>query len=231
MWHKIVVVLHISALFDAHKVLHWIKILPGARACQKFLHGHSIAQEHRHELKQRTGNTGSRSSYPYLVLSILLGIQNFDQLTRCPDDRTWFSGTDTLTLFSSSLDEICSERLLEPLFDLDSNGGLLFVAPRPANRLFSKDGLRAQINAWKDDTVKTPSLFNVCFVARDTCVSRLWGRNEGSVYLISSADWARSIILKVSPWEIKYLKIESAKRSTKLNYRMIQNHRCMNIRI
>lgn len=66
----------------------------------------------------------------------------------------------------------CKDRLLDPLLDLDSIGGLLFVAPRPANKLFSKDGLRAHIKAWNDETVKTPSLFKVFFVALDTCVSR-----------------------------------------------------------
>lgn len=45
------------------------------------------------------------------------------------------------------------------------------MAPRPANRLFSSDGDRAQINAWNDETVNTPNLFNVFFVGRDTWVS------------------------------------------------------------
>lgn len=39
------------------------------------------------------------------------------------------------------------ERRLDPLFDLDSNGGRRFVAPRPASKLFSNDGERAQMNA------------------------------------------------------------------------------------
>lgn len=91
---------------------------------------------------------------------------------------TWFSGTKTFTVFSSSLDEIWRDLLLDPLLDLDNNGGLLLVAPRPANRLFNKEGLRAHMKAWNDDTVKTPNLFNVCFVARDTCVNKLWGENN-----------------------------------------------------
>lgn len=66
------------------------------------------------------------------------------------------------------------ERRLEPLFDRDSNGGRLFVAPRPANKLFNSDGDRAQIKAWKDDTVKTPNLFNVFLVGRETCVKSDW---------------------------------------------------------
>lgn len=60
---------------------------------------------------------------------------------------------------------------LDPLFDRDNNGGRLFVAPRPANKLFNNDGDRAQINAWNDDTVKTPNLFSMFLVGRDTCVS------------------------------------------------------------
>lgn len=66
----------------------------------------------------------------------------------------------------------CIERRLDPLFDRDSNGGRRFVAPRPASRLFNNDGERAQINAWNDDTVNTPNLFNVFLVGLDTCVSK-----------------------------------------------------------
>ena len=62
----------------------------------------------------------------------------------------------------------CIERRLEPLFDRDSKGGRLFVAPRPASKLFSNDGDRAQMNAWNDETVKTPNLFNVFLVGRLT---------------------------------------------------------------
>jgi hypothetical protein len=64
----------------------------------------------------------------------------------------------------------CIERRLDPLFERDNSGGRLFVAPRPANKLFNNDGERAQMNAWNDDTVKTPNLFNVFFVGRETCV-------------------------------------------------------------
>lgn len=67
----------------------------------------------------------------------------------------------------------CSERREEPEFDLDSTGGRLLVAPRPARRLLSSDGDRAQMKAWKEDTVNTPSLLRVVLVPRDTCVSRL----------------------------------------------------------
>jgi len=70
MWHKVIVVLHIPAFFNAHEVLHRIEILSGARARQELLHGHGITQEHRDQLKQRTGNAGSRSSYPYHTLSV-----------------------------------------------------------------------------------------------------------------------------------------------------------------
>lgn len=69
MWHKVIMVLHIPALFHAHEVLHRIEILPGARARQELLHGHGVTQEHRDQLKQRTGNAGSRSPYPYRILS------------------------------------------------------------------------------------------------------------------------------------------------------------------
>lgn len=62
----------------------------------------------------------------------------------------------------------CIERRLEPLLDRDKSGGRRFVAPRPANRLFNKDGERAQINAWNDDTVNTPSLLRVFLVGRET---------------------------------------------------------------
>ncbi len=45
--------------------------------------------------------------------------------------------------------QTCIERRLDPLFEFerDSNGGRRFVAPRPASKLFSSDGERAQINA------------------------------------------------------------------------------------
>lgn len=68
----------------------------------------------------------------------------------------------------------CSDRLLDPLFDLESIGGRLLVAPRPARRLLSKEGLLAHMKAWKEDTVNTPSLFSVFLVVLDTCVSRDW---------------------------------------------------------
>jgi len=45
------------------------------------------------------------------------------------------------------------------------------VAPRPASRLLSSEGERAQMKAWKEETVNTPSLFSVFFVGRETCVS------------------------------------------------------------
>jgi len=65
----------------------------------------------------------------------------------------------------------CMDRLLEPLFERDNSGGRRLVAPRPASKLFNNDGERAQMNAWNDETVKTPSLFNVFLVGRETCVS------------------------------------------------------------
>lgn len=70
MWHKVVMVLHIPALFHAHEVLHRIQILPGARAHQELLHGHGVTQEHRDHLKQRMGNAGLRSPYLYHTLSV-----------------------------------------------------------------------------------------------------------------------------------------------------------------
>lgn len=88
--------------------------------------------------------------------------------------HTWFSGTETFTVFSgSSLELICNERLLEPLLERDNIGGLLLVAPLPANKLLSNEGERAQINAWNEETVNTPNLFNVPFVALETCVNKL----------------------------------------------------------
>lgn len=57
MWHKVIVVLHVAALLDAHEVLHRVEVLPGARARQELLHGHGVAQEHRHELQQRAKKT------------------------------------------------------------------------------------------------------------------------------------------------------------------------------
>lgn len=66
------------------------------------------------------------------------------------------------------LELTCIERRLEPLLDRDKSGGRRFVAPRPANRLFNKDGERAQMNAWNDDTVNTPSLLRVFLVGRET---------------------------------------------------------------
>lgn len=64
------------------------------------------------------------------------------------------------------------ERRLEPLLERDNIGGRRLVAPRPANRLLSSDGDLAQMKAWNEETVKTPNLFSVFFVGRDTCVSR-----------------------------------------------------------
>lgn len=66
------------------------------------------------------------------------------------------------------------ERRLDPLLERDSTGGRRLVAPRPASRLLSSDGDRAQMNAWNEETVNTPSLFNVFFVGRDTWVSSDW---------------------------------------------------------
>lgn len=66
MWHEVIVVLHIPAFLHADKVLHRIEILPGARAREELLHGHGVAQEDRDQLKERTGNTGSRSPYSHL---------------------------------------------------------------------------------------------------------------------------------------------------------------------
>jgi len=50
------------------------------------------------------------------------------------------------------------ERRLEPLLDRDSIGGRRLVAPRPASRLLSSEGERAQMKAWNEETVNTPSL-------------------------------------------------------------------------
>lgn len=63
------------------------------------------------------------------------------------------------------------ERRLEPELERERFGARRLVAPRPARRLLSRDGERAQINAWNDDTVKTPNLLSVLFVPRDTCVN------------------------------------------------------------
>lgn len=41
----------------------------------------------------------------------------------------------------------CIERRLDPLFERDNRGGLLFVAPLPASKLFNNDGDRAHIKA------------------------------------------------------------------------------------
>lgn len=57
------------------------------------------------------------------------------------------------------------------------------MAPLPANKLFNNDGDLAQINAWNDDTVKTPNLFNMFLVGRDTCVSNDW-----NIFLIAKVD-------------------------------------------
>lgn len=86
------------------------------------------------------------------------------------------SGTETFTDLSGSSLDICKDLLDDPEFDLDNIGGRRFVAPRPANKLFNNEGDLAQMNAWKDDTVKTPSLFRVDFVVLDTWVSKLWKR-------------------------------------------------------
>lgn len=64
----------------------------------------------------------------------------------------------------------CIDRLLEPELERERLGARRLVAPRPASKLFSRDGERAQMNAWNEDTVNTPSLFSVLFVPRDTCV-------------------------------------------------------------
>lgn len=65
----------------------------------------------------------------------------------------------------------CIERRLEPLFERDNIGGRRLVAPRPANKLLSNEGERAQMKAWKEETVKTPNLLSVFLVGRETCVS------------------------------------------------------------
>lgn len=65
------------------------------------------------------------------------------------------------------------ERRLDPLFERDSSGVRRLVAPRPANRLFSSDGDRAQMNAWNEDTVNTPKLFKEIFVVRDIRVNKI----------------------------------------------------------
>lgn len=67
----------------------------------------------------------------------------------------------------------CMERRLDPLFERDSSGVRRLVAPRPANRLFSSDGDRAQMNAWNEDTVNTPKLFKEIFVVRDIRVNKI----------------------------------------------------------
>lgn len=89
---------------------------------------------------------------------------------------TWLSGKDTLTVFSGSSRDVddCNDLLPELLFERDKTGAFLFVAPRPAKRLLSNDGERAHINACNEDTVNTPNLFNVIFVALDTRVKRIW---------------------------------------------------------
>lgn len=86
------------------------------------------------------------------------------------------SGRETFTVFSgSSLDvDDCNDLLPELLFERDKTGAFLFVAPRPAKRLLSNDGDRAHMNACNEDTVNTPNLFNVIFVALDTRVKRIW---------------------------------------------------------
>jgi len=93
-------------------------------------------------------------------------------------------------LFESSLEpEPPSWRdlLLEPLLLLDSIGALRLVAPRPASRLFSSEGLRAQMNAWNEDTVNTPKRLSVFLVARDTCVSKLCKTRQNLNYNFSLA--------------------------------------------
>lgn len=116
----------------------------------------------------------------------------------------WFSYSGTTEIkkpwfFEVHVCDVCTcvlnkrtwrDLLLEPLFDLDSIGGLLFVAPLPASRLFSNDGLLAHINAWNDDTVKTPSLFKVFLVVLDTCVSR--DCNEEYTVLLINAEYITS---------------------------------------
>lgn len=81
----------------------------------------------------------------------------------------------------------CIERRLEPLLERDNRGGRRLVAPRPANKLFNNDGDLAHINAWNDDTVKTPNLFNMFFVGRDTCVSSDWNEKKENFYIYIKA--------------------------------------------
>ena len=89
------------------------------------------------------------------------------------------SGSETLTLFSDSSFEFIWRLLLElPELLLDNMGGLLFVAPLPANKLFSNDGLLAHIKAWNEDTVNTPNLLRVFFVALETWVKRLYKKQN-----------------------------------------------------
>ncbi len=62
----------------------------------------------------------------------------------------------------------------------------LLVAPLPASRLFSREGERAQTYAWKEETVKTPKRFSVCFVDWVTWVSTPWKREEKGVKVFCS---------------------------------------------
>lgn len=53
--NKVVVIFHIAALLDAHKVLHRVEVLALAGAREELLDGHALAQVHRGEgvLRQR----------------------------------------------------------------------------------------------------------------------------------------------------------------------------------
>lgn len=61
---------------------------------------------------------------------------------------TWLSGKETLAERSGSLSiEECNDLLDDAEFERDRSGARLFVAPLPANKLLSKDGLLAQTKA------------------------------------------------------------------------------------
>ena len=64
----------------------------------------------------------------------------------------------------SRFKEVVNDLLEDAELLLDKCGARLFVAPLPARRLFSSDGLLAHMNAWNDETVKTPKRFKIPFV-------------------------------------------------------------------
>ncbi|CAH1980028.1 unnamed protein product [Acanthoscelides obtectus] len=147
MWYKVVVVLHFPPFLDSDEMFAELEYSKekgkGASPSSRCL-----------EFDDDNHMVHPTSEY------VVHKMSTRDSQDQDEDQDCIFCKTKTIScVFLKVLGCTCSDLLLDPLFDLDNIGGLLFVAPRPASRLLSKEGLLAQMKAWKEDTVNTPNLF------------------------------------------------------------------------